>query len=99
VDEASARFSSRRTKAIPAGKAFLREARRLRCASLSSEGGNYTATFADDGKHFVETHSAALTPPRISLCAPGGSCQKIWEARSVADYDTDRAAASGIQGR
>ena len=43
--------------------------------------------FADDGKHFVETHSATLTPPRISVCAPGGTCQKIWEARSVADYD------------
>ena len=55
--------------------------------SLSSEAGNYTATFADDGKHFLEMHSATLTPPRISLCAPGGACQKIWEARSVADYD------------
>ena len=30
---------------------------------------------------------ATLTPPRISVCAPGGACQKIWEARSVADYD------------
>jgi dipeptidyl-peptidase 4 len=54
---------------------------------LSLEAGNYTASFADDGKHFVETHSAALTPPRISVCAPGGACQKTWEARSVADYD------------
>ena len=55
--------------------------------SLSSENGNYTASFADDGRHFVETHSAALTPPRISVCAPGGACQKTWEPRSVADYD------------
>ena len=55
--------------------------------SLSSESGNYAASFADDGKHFVETHSAALTPPRISVCAPGGACQKIWESRSVADYE------------
>jgi dipeptidyl-peptidase-4 len=55
--------------------------------SLSSEAGDYTASFADDGKHFLETHSAALTTPRISVCAPGGACQKIWEARSVADYD------------
>ena len=54
--------------------------------SISSEEGNYTATFTDDGKHFVETHSATLTPPRISVCAPGGACQKIWEGRSVADY-------------
>ena len=25
-------------------------------------------------------------PPRLSVCAPGGSCQKVWEARSVAEY-------------
>jgi dipeptidyl-peptidase-4 len=55
--------------------------------SISSEAGSYAATFADDGKHFVETYSATLTPPRISVCAAGGACQKIWESRSVADYD------------
>ena len=55
--------------------------------SISSEEGSYAATFADDGKHFVETHSATLTPPRISVCATGGPCQKIWEGRSVADYN------------
>jgi len=53
---------------------------------LSSEEGSYEASFADDGKHFVETHSTALTPPRISVCAPAGPCQKIWEARNLADY-------------
>jgi dipeptidyl-peptidase-4 len=55
--------------------------------SVSSEEGNYAASFADDSKHFVETHSATLTPPRISVCAAGGPCQKVWEGRSVADYD------------
>ena len=54
---------------------------------ILSEEGNYAASFADDGKHFVETYSATLTPPRISVCAAGGACRKIWEARSVADYD------------
>ena len=55
--------------------------------SVSSDEGNYGASFADDGKHFVETHSATLTPPRISVCASAGPCQKIWEGRSVAEYD------------
>jgi dipeptidyl-peptidase 4 len=55
--------------------------------SISSAEGNYAANFADDAKHFVETHSATLTPPRISVCASAGPCQKIWEGRSVADYD------------
>ena len=54
---------------------------------ISSEEGNYAASFSDDGKRFVETHSTTLTPPRISVCAPAGACQKIWEGRSVADYD------------
>ena len=55
--------------------------------AISSGEGNYEAIFVDDGKHFVETHSATLTPPRISVCAPAGPCHKIWEGRSVADYD------------
>lgn len=52
-----------------------------------SEPGCDVASFADDGKHFVDTHSTTLIPPRISVCAVGGHCQKIWEGRSVADYD------------
>jgi dipeptidyl-peptidase-4 len=55
--------------------------------AISKEPGNYAATFAENGKHFVETHSATLTPQRISVCATGGPCQKIWEGRSIADYD------------
>jgi dipeptidyl-peptidase 4 len=55
--------------------------------AISSADGSYTASFADDGRHFVETHSTALTPPRISVCATAGHCQSIWDARSVADYD------------
>jgi Dipeptidyl aminopeptidases/acylaminoacyl-peptidases len=54
---------------------------------ISSAEGNYTAVFADDGKHYVETFSATLTPPAISLCTVGAQCQKIWQSRSLADYD------------
>ncbi len=52
----------------------------------SSEEGSTTGDFADDAKHYVEHHSATLQPPRLSVCASGGSCQNIWEARSVIDY-------------
>jgi dipeptidyl-peptidase 4 len=55
--------------------------------SISPEDGSYAASFANDGKHFVETHSAALTPPRILLCAPGGNCYRVWQGRSLAEYD------------
>lgn len=55
--------------------------------AISSADGSYTATFAEDGKHFVQKYSATLTPPQISLCAPGAQCQKIWEGRSIAEYN------------
>ena len=67
--------------------------------TISSGEGNYEAIFVDGGKHFVETHSATLTPPRISVCAPAGPCHKIWEGRSVADYDPIAPQPPGIQSR
>src|SRR5713226_9330297 len=56
-------------------------------AALSSEEGSTSGDFADDAKHYVEHRSDTLQPPRLSVCAVGGSCQKIWEARSVSEYD------------
>lgn len=55
--------------------------------TLSTEAGSDMASFAENGQHYLATHSATLTPPRTSLCAFNGPCQKIWEARSIADYD------------
>jgi dipeptidyl-peptidase 4 len=53
---------------------------------LSREEGTYTATFADDAKHYVQDYSNLLTPPRLSVCAVGGPCHSIFESRSVAEY-------------
>ena len=53
---------------------------------LSGEEGTYTATFADDAKHYVQDYSNLLTPPRLSVCAVGGPCHSIFESRSVAEY-------------
>ena len=55
--------------------------------AVSSDAGNNQANFAENGKHYVETHSATLSPPRISICAATGGCNRIWEGRSVADYN------------
>jgi hypothetical protein len=89
VDEQSSAFFFIANKGRPApGEAFFCEARWLRDAKpLAGLTATMRRAFADDGKHFVETYSATLTPPRMSVCAPGGACQKIWEGRSVADYD------------
>jgi dipeptidyl-peptidase-4 len=54
---------------------------------LSREAGHNGASFAGNGKHYVETHSSTLTPPRMSVCSTTGDCHPMWEARSVADYD------------
>jgi dipeptidyl-peptidase-4 len=54
---------------------------------VSREEGNYSAEFAEDGKHYVEHYSNTLQPPRMSVCAAGGSCQKVWESRGVAEHD------------
>jgi dipeptidyl-peptidase 4 len=54
--------------------------------ALTRDEGMHFGSFADDGKHYLDTYSRALTPPRASLCAVGGACGPVWEARSVADY-------------
>ncbi len=55
--------------------------------SISRETGSNGANFAKDAKHYVETHSATLSPPKISVCATSGECTTIWEGRSIADFD------------
>ncbi|HEX6505652.1 MAG TPA: DPP IV N-terminal domain-containing protein [Terriglobales bacterium] len=55
---------------------------------VSKEPGTHTVTFADDGKHYVDTYSANLVPPKRSVCAATGSpCYPFWESRSIAQYD------------
>jgi dipeptidyl-peptidase-4 len=54
---------------------------------LAPEEGIYSAEFSDDGKHYEQTFSGPLTVPRMSLCAVGGSCARVWQARDdVAEY-------------
>ena len=53
---------------------------------LSPPEGWHTASFAEDGKHWLDRSSAAIAPPQWSLCSVGGPCSKVWESRSVADY-------------
>ena len=53
---------------------------------LTREEGMHFGNFAEDGKHYLETFSNALRPPRLTLCSVGGACSPVWEARSVADY-------------
>jgi len=54
---------------------------------ISREDGTHQATFSDDGKHYVDKFSAAMTPPSMAVCTIGAACKKVWESRSVEDYD------------
>jgi dipeptidyl-peptidase-4 len=50
------------------------------------EGLNF-GKFSDDGKHYEQTFMGPLTVPRISLCAVGGACTPVWQARDeIAEY-------------
>jgi dipeptidyl-peptidase 4 len=88
VDEASGRVFFIANKGDPRQqKLFSVKLDGSGMQAVSTDDGSYAAAFADDGKHYVETYSATLIPPRISECATGGACRKIWEGRSIADYD------------
>jgi dipeptidyl-peptidase-4 len=54
---------------------------------VSQQEGTHESTFADDGKHYVDGYSDNLTPPTLSICTPGGSCNKIWNSRNVDNFD------------
>jgi dipeptidyl-peptidase 4 len=55
-------------------------------ARVSPEDGTHEMIFAGDGKHYLDTYSAVLAPPRLLVCAPGGPSQTIWESHSVDGY-------------
>jgi dipeptidyl-peptidase 4 len=54
---------------------------------LTHEEGLYSGTFSDDGKHYEQTFQGPMTAPRMSLCAVGGACAPVWQARDeIAEY-------------
>jgi dipeptidyl-peptidase-4 len=54
---------------------------------LTHEDGLYFGKFSEDGKHYEQTFMGPLTAPRMSLCAVGGACSPVWQARDeVAEY-------------
>jgi dipeptidyl-peptidase-4 len=56
-------------------------------ARVSREQGTHMVQFSGDAKHYLDTFSTALTPPRLSLCGLDGQCSPVWESHSVAAYD------------
>ena len=55
--------------------------------ALSASEGEHFANFSDDGKHFTHMYFGPENAPGISLCAVGGVCSEVWQARNtIADY-------------
>ena len=54
--------------------------------TVTREEGMHFGQFSDDGKHYLDTFSSTLNPPKLTLCAVGGICYPVWESRSVAEY-------------
>ncbi len=55
--------------------------------AMTTEEGQHSANFSDDGKHYSHTYSGPQSAARTTLCAVGGSCHDVWKARDeIADY-------------
>jgi dipeptidyl-peptidase-4 len=48
-----------------------------------TKGGTHAATVAPNGQYFVDHFSALMTPPQLSFCHVGGSCDIFWRSKSV----------------
>ena len=54
---------------------------------LTPDEGLGFGNFSDDGKHYEQTFLGPTTAPRMSLCAVGGACVPVWQARDeIAEY-------------
>jgi dipeptidyl-peptidase-4 len=48
---------------------------------LTRDEGLQYGEFSDDSKHYLQTSLGPVTAPTISLCAVGGACSPVWQAR------------------
>jgi len=48
-----------------------------------TKGGTHEATVAPNGQYFVDHFSSLMTPPQLSFCHVGGSCDVFWRSKSV----------------
>jgi len=53
---------------------------------VTTGAGSHRANFAPSAKYFADDYSAVLSPPHLSFCTVAGSCQVVWESRSLEGY-------------
>lgn len=55
--------------------------------AMTTEEGIHSGNFSDDGKHYTHMYFGPEKSPSLSLCAVGGACNPVWEARNaIAEY-------------
>ena len=55
--------------------------------NLTPEEGMHSAHFSDDGKHYMWEYYGPHASRRSYVCAVGGSCHQVWNARDeIAEY-------------
>jgi dipeptidyl-peptidase-4 len=51
-----------------------------------AEPGTHTTHFGPNADAYIDDFSALMTPPRMSLCHVGGSCNVFWQSKSIDPY-------------
>jgi dipeptidyl-peptidase-4 len=55
--------------------------------ALTTDEGQHFGNFSDDAKHYTHMHFGPEKSPSITLCAVGGACNPVWQAKNaIADY-------------
>jgi dipeptidyl-peptidase 4 len=52
----------------------------------ASQPGTHQTRLSPDVKYYVDNFSALLTPPVLSFCKTGGTCNVFWQSRSIDPY-------------
>lgn len=57
---------------------------------VSTSDGFHDPNFSAGSPTYIDAASAQMTPPSLSLCHAGGTCQEIWHAHAPQGYDLVR---------
>jgi len=51
-----------------------------------SEPGTHQVDFSSNAKNYIDNFSALMTPPQLSFCRVGGSCDVLWKSTAGQAY-------------
>jgi dipeptidyl-peptidase-4 len=52
-----------------------------------AQPGTHVTNFAPGNKHYIHEFSAIFTPPVLSLCTVGSSCNAFWQSKKLDSYN------------